>query len=186
MISTAEFRNGVTVEIEGDLLEIIEFQHVKPGKGGAFVRTKYKNVITGRVIEKTYRSGEKFEQARLESAPWQYLYFDGDKYHFMDPTSYEQIEVSSIDNEFTKWIRENDNVTLTFHKDKVIKVEVPAHVNLMISQSDPGIQGDRSSGGTKPATLETGTIIQVPLFVGEGEVVRVDTREGKYIERVNK
>jgi elongation factor P len=187
MISTADFRNGVVVEIENDLLEIIEFQHVKPGKGGAFVRTKYRNVLTGRVIEKTYRSGEKFEEARLESSPWQYLYHDGDVYHFMDPQTFEQIGVNAnVVGDFTKWTKENDVVTLTFHKEKVIKVECPAHVNLVIAQSDPGLQGDRSSGGTKPATLETGTVIQVPLFVSEGELVRVDTREGKYIERVNK
>jgi elongation factor P len=187
MISTADFRNGVVVEVDNDLLEIIEFQHVKPGKGGAFVRTKYRNVLTGRVIEKTYRSGEKFEEARLESSPWQYLYNDGDVYHFMDPQSFEQIGVNAnAVGDFLKWTKENDVVTLTFHKEKVIKVECPAHVNLVIAQSDPGLQGDRSSGGTKPATLETGTVIQVPLFVSEGELVRVDTREGKYIERVNK
>lgn len=185
MISTAEFRNGVTVEVEGDLLEIIEFQHVKPGKGGAFVRTKYRNVLTGRVIEKTYRSGEKFEEARLETQQWQYLYNDGDLYHFMDPVSFEQTEVSaSLCGDLTKWCKENDVVTLTFHKGRAIKVECPTHVNLMVAQSDPGLQGDRSSGGTKPATLETGTVIQVPLFISEGEMVRVDTREGKYIERV--
>jgi elongation factor P len=187
MISTADFRNGMTIELDGDLMEIIEFQHVKPGKGGAFVRTKFKNVITGRVLDKTFRSGEKFEQARLESQQWQYLYRDGDIFHFMDPNSFEQIEVgAAAAGDFTKWTRENDVVTLTFHGEKVIKVECPAHVNLLIAQSDPGVQGDRSSGGTKPATLETGTVIQVPLFVSEGELVRVDTREGKYIERVNK
>lgn len=185
MISTADFRNGMTVEVDGDLLEIIEFQHVKPGKGGAFVRTKYRNVLTGRVIEKTYRSGEKFEEARLESQQWQYLYNDGDLYHFMDPTSFEQTEVgAALCTELNKWCKENDIVTLTFHKGRVIKVDCPAHVNLRIAQSDPGVQGDRSSGGTKPATLETGTVIQVPLFISEGEMVRVDTREGKYIERV--
>ncbi|MDZ4859992.1 MAG: elongation factor P [Candidatus Hydrogenedentes bacterium] len=184
MISTAEFRNGLVVLQEGQLMEIIEFQHVKPGKGGAFVRTKFKNVLSGRVIEKTFRSGEKMENVRLEEAGWQYLYHDGDLYHFMHPESYEQIPVGETtvgDN--AKWFKENMIVNLVFHDGKVIMVKVPITVTLKITKCDPGIQGDRSTGGTKPATLETGAVVQVPLFVGEGETIKVDTRTSAYIER---
>ncbi|MBI1319495.1 MAG: elongation factor P [Candidatus Hydrogenedens sp.] len=187
MISTADFRNGLVMEVDGNLLEIIEFQHVKPGKGGAFVRTKLKNFLTQRVVEKTYRSGEKFDEARLESQSYQYLYNDGDLYYFMHPETFEQIEVSAgVVDENAQWMKENENVTLTMHKGKVIRVECPAHVILTVTKSDPGVQGDRSSGATKPATLETGATIQVPLFVEEGDVLRVDTRTASYIERVNK
>lgn len=184
MISTADFRNGLTVNLDGNLMEIVEFQHVKPGKGGAFVRTKFKNVVTGRVLEKTFRSGEKMEDVRLEESGWQYLYHDGDLYHFMDPESYEQIPVGEAtvgDN--AKWFKENMMINLVFHDGKVIMVKVPISVVLKITKCDPGIQGDRSTGGTKPATLETGAIVQVPLFVGEGEVIKVDTRTAQYIER---
>ncbi len=186
MISTADFRNGLVVEMDGGLMEIVEFQHVKPGKGGAFVRTRFKNVLTGRVLEKTFRSGEKMEEARLEERSWQYLYYDGDLFHFMDPDSYEQIEVSStVIGDSSDWMKENDKVTLLFHNNKVIKVSVPASVILKITKCDPGIQGDRASGGTKPATLETGVTVQVPLFVNEGETIKVDTRTSAYIERVS-
>jgi len=186
MISTADFRNGIVLEIDGALMEIVEFQHVKPGKGGAFVRTKLRNILTGRVLEKTYRSGEKFEQARVEEQTWQYLYFDGDLYHFMHPESFEQLEVSqSIVGDHAQWMKENDKISLSFHNGKVIDVSVPFFVELTISQSDPGVQGDRTSGATKPATLETGATIQVPLFLEEGDVVRVDTRTGAYMERVS-
>jgi len=186
MISTADFRNGLVVQLDGDLWEIVEFQHVKPGKGGAFVRTRFKNVLTGRILEKTFRSGEKMEEARLEERSWQYLYNDGDLFHFMDPESYEQIEVgSAIVGEASDWMRENQEISLLFHGSQVIKVNVPVAVVLKITKCDPGVQGDRASGGTKPATLETGVTVQVPLFVGEGERIKVDTRSGEYIERVN-
>ena len=184
MISTAEFRNGLVVNLDGNLMEIIEFQHVKPGKGGAFVRTKFKNVLSGRVLEKTFRSGEKMEDVRLEESGWQYLYHDGDLYHFMEPQSYEQIPVGEAtvgDN--AKWFKENMMINLVFYDGKCIQVKVPVSVVLKITKCDPGIQGDRSTGGTKPATLETGAIVQVPLFVGEGEVIKVDTRTAQYIER---
>ena len=185
MISTADFRNGLVLEWEGSLMEIVEFQHVKPGKGGAFVRTKFKNVLTGRVLERTFRSGERFEEARIEERPWQYLYHDGDLYHFMNNENFEQIEVGeNIVGEGALWLKENMNATLVFHNGKVISLKVPLFVELTITKSDPGVQGDRSSGATKPATLETGATIQVPLFLNEGDVVKVDTRTGEYIERV--
>lgn len=174
------------MNIDGDLWEITEFQHVKPGKGGAFVRTRLKNVITGRVLEKTYRSGEKFDEARLEQQTWQYLYNDGDLFYFMHPENYEQIEVGvELVGEKAKWMKENATISLLFYDGRVITVDVPFHVELTITKSDPGIQGDRSSGATKPATLETGVTVQVPLFLEEGEVVRVDTRTGEYLTRVN-
>lgn len=184
MISTADFRNGLVVLLDNELMEIVEFQHVKPGKGGAFVRTKFKNVLSGRVLEKTFRSGEKMEDVRLEERPWQYLYHDGDLYHFMDPDSFEQIAVGENvvgDNKY--WLKENNNANLVFFDGKVIKLQLPITVTLLITQCDPGVQGDRATGGTKPATLETGATVQVPLFVNEGETIKVDTRTGEYIER---
>lgn len=185
MISTADFRNGLVVEHNGDLMEIIQFQHVKPGKGGAFVRTKFKNVLTGRVLEDTFRSGEKFEEARIERQKWQYLYNDGDLFHFMNNDTYEQTEVSAAKvGDVAKWMKENTDVQLVFYKNNVIFVETPLHVELTVTKSDPGVQGDRSSGATKPATLETGATIQVPLFISEGDMLRVDTRTGEYITRV--
>ena len=186
MIATSDFRNGLVVKLNGELMEIVEFQHVKPGKGGAFVRTKFKNVLTGRVLEKTFRAGERMEDVRLEERSWQYLYSDGDLFHFMDPDSYEQIAVgAAVVGDKMDWMKENNNVSLLFHEGNVIKVEVPIAVELQITKCDPGVQGDRSSGGTKPATLETGVTIQVPLFVSEEDVVKVDTRSGAYIERVS-
>lgn len=186
MISTTDFRNGRVIELDGELMEIVEFQHVKPGKGGAFVRTRFKNVLTGRVLDKTFRSGEKFEEARIEEQRWQYLYNDGDLYHFMHPESYEQREVSKeIVGDAARWMKENAEISLLFHKGNVINSKVPIAVELLVAQSDPGVQGDRASGATKPATLETGAVIQVPLFINEGDVVKVDTRTGAYIERVN-
>ena len=185
MISTADFRNGLVVEMDNDLMEIVEFQHVKPGKGGAFVRTRFKNVLTGRVLERTFRSGEKFDEARLEEQPWQFLYNDGDLFHFMDNDTFEQLAVNpGVVGDVAKWMKENTNATLMFHREKVISVTVPSHVVLTITKSDPGVQGDRSSGATKPATLETGAVVQVPLFINEGDTIKVDTRTGAYVERV--
>lgn len=185
MISTADFRNGLVVEFDGELMEIVEFQHVKPGKGGAFVRTKFKNVLSGRVLEKTFRSGEKFEEARVEEQCWQFLYNDGDKFHFMDHDTYEQLEVNpDVVGDASRWMKENEDVSLMFHRDKVINIKIPSHVVLTIAKSDPGVQGDRSSGAKKPATLETGALIQVPLFLNEGDRVKVDTRTGEYVERM--
>lgn len=170
----------------GELMELVDFQHVKPGKGGAFVRTKQKNVLTGRVIEKTYRSGEKFEEARLVETPFQYLYNDGDLFHFMHHETYEQIPVGpDVVGDKSDWLKENEEVSLLMYEGKVIALNLPITVNLEIAKCDPGVQGDRASGGTKPATLETGATIQVPLFINEGDTVKVDTRTGEYIERIS-
>lgn len=185
-VSTADFRNGMVVQIGPDLMEIVEFQHVKPGKGGAFVRTKFKNVLTGRVLERTFRSGEKMDEVRLVSERYQYLYNDGDIFHFMHPQTYEQIELgATVVGDKKDWMKDNSDVQLLFHGHRVLSVSVPIAVELEVTKSDPGVQGDRSSGATKPATLETGATIQVPLFISEGDRVKVDTRTGQYIERVN-
>lgn len=186
MISTADFRNGMVIVQDNNLMEIVEFQHVKPGKGGAFVRTKLKNVLTGRVLEKTFRSGERMEQARLVEEPYQYLYNDGDLFYFMHKETYDQIPVAAeMIGDAKNWLKENDDIGLLFHEGKPLSISIPTTVNLTISQTDPGVQGDRAQGGTKPAVLETGATIQVPLFVNEGDVVKVDTRTGQYMERVN-
>ncbi|HQE84408.1 MAG TPA: elongation factor P [Candidatus Hydrogenedentes bacterium] len=186
MISTADFRNGIVIIENGELMELVDFQHVKPGKGGAFVRTKQKNVVTGRVIEKTYRAGEKFEEARLLETPFQYLYNDGDLYYFMDHETFEQIPVGpKIVGDKSDWLKENEEVSLLMYEGKVIALNLPITVTLKITRCDPGVQGDRASGGTKPATVETGAAIQVPLFVNEGDTVKIDTRTGQYIERVS-
>lgn len=185
-ISTADFRNGLVVESDKGLMEVVEFQHVKPGKGPAFVRTKFKYLLSGKVIEKTFRSGEKFEEARVESQTWQYLYHDGDLYHFMHNESFEQLAVGQdIVDDNKNWMKENSNAVIMFHKGKPIALTLPLNVELVVTQSDPGVQGDRSSGATKPATLETGVTIQVPLFIEEGDTVKVDTRSGSYLERIN-
>jgi len=186
MISTADFRNGMVIVQNGDLMEIVEFQHVKPGKGGAFVRTRLKNILTGRVTDKTFRSGERIEEARLESEDYQYLYHDGDLFHFMHQQTYEQIALGEdVVGDARYWIKENERVSIPFHKGKAINVEVPTFVELKVTKCDPGVQGDRATGGTKPATLETGVTIQVPLFINENDAIRVDTRSSEYIERVN-
>ena len=186
MISTADFRNGLVVLMGADLMQIVDFQHVKPGKGGAFVRTKFKNVLTGRVLEKTFRAGEKLEEARVEEQIWEYLYRDGDLFHFMDNRSYEQLAVNvDIVGEAAQWIKENEPATLVVYDGKVIDVKVAVSVKLRITQTDPGVQGDRATGGAKPATLETGATVNVPLFISEGDVIKVDTRTGEYVERVN-
>lgn len=186
VISTADFSNGMVVLLDNDLMEIVDFQHVKPGKGGAFVRTKFKNVLTGRVLERTFRSGERMTEVQLEMAVWQYLYHDDHLYYFMNEETYEQIEVNAdLVGDQSKWLKENGKATLLFHDGKVIRVTAPTFVVLTITQSDPGMQGDRASGATKPATLETGAVVLVPLFVNEGESIRVDTRTGDYIERAN-
>ena len=185
MISRLDFRNGMVVNLDNELFEIVEFQHVKPGKGGAFTRTKFKNVLSGRTFEKTFRS-EKMEEVRLEERVYQYLYHDGDLYHFMDKETYEQIAVNEdVVGDKNNWMKENEDISLMFHGSSVISISVPLHVVLLITKSDPGVQGDRSSGATKPATLETGVTVLVPLFLNEGENIKVDTRTGEYIERVN-
>jgi elongation factor P len=186
MISTADFRNGIVVIFRDTLMELVEFQHVKPGKGPAFVRTKLKNILTGKVLDNTFRSGEKMEEARIVEEEHQYLYNDGDIYHFMHNETYEQLEVGSDVIADTKdWLKENTNVGLLFYENRVISLKLPNTIVLEIAQTDPGLQGDRAQGGTKPAVLETGVTVNVPLFISEGESVKVDTRTGDYLERAS-
>ncbi|MGH7457949.1 MAG: elongation factor P [Longimicrobiaceae bacterium] len=188
MATTADFRNGLTLRMGGVLYTITYFQHVKPGKGGAFVRTKLKNVLTGAVTDKTFRAGEKVEDVRLERHPVQYSYSDGQLYHFMDLETYEMIPLSKevIGNDQLAYLKENMECEGLVLNSRVISVELPYFVELEISRTDPGVRGDTAQGGTKPAQLETGATVQVPLFVEEGEVIRVDRREGKYLERASK
>ena len=183
-ISTSEFRNGNHIDVDGTIFKILEFQHVKPGKGGAFVRTKLRNARSGAVIERTYRSDERMEQAIIDKRDTQYLYRDGDDYIFMDQSTYEQVPVSSKNlGDATNFLKETGKAMLILHDDEIIGVELPASVELTITETEPGIQGDRVSGARKPATLETGFVVQVPLFVGPGEVIKVDTRTGEYMTR---
>jgi elongation factor P len=185
MASTADIKNGVVLAIDGQLWSIIEFQHVKPGKGGAFVRTKMRNVVSGKVVDKTYNAGAKIETATVDRRDYQYLYQDGDDYVFMDMADYDQLTVSAATvGDAAKFMLENQEVTIAIHDGTPLYVEMPASVVLEITYTEPGLQGDRSSAGTKPATLETGAEIQVPLFVEQGTRVKVDTREGNYLGRV--
>jgi elongation factor P len=186
--TTADFRNGMTILLDGNLFTITYFQHVKPGKGGAFVRTKLKNVLTGAVIEKTFRSGEKVDEVRLERRAVQYSYADGDLYYFMDQQTYEMIPLAAsvIGEDQLLYLKENMECEGLVHGDRMISVELPYFVELKVVETDPGVRGDTATGGTKPAKLETGAVVQVPLFLNEGEMIRVDRREDKYIERVGK
>jgi elongation factor P len=186
MASTADFRNGLVLEMDGKLVTIVYFQHVKPGKGPAFVRTKLKNVLTGAVVEKTFRSGEKVTDVRLERRPVTYSYSDGQLYHFMDQNSFEMIPLSDevIGEDQLKYLKENMACEGLLHEGTVLSVELPFFVELEITETDPGLRGDTAQGGTKPATLETGAVIQVPLFVELGDIVKVDRREDKYLTRV--
>lgn len=185
MISTAEFKNGSKLEIDGEPFIIIEFQHVKPGKGGAFVRTKLKSLRSGNVIDRTYRSGEKVETPNLEEKTMQYLYETGNEYHFMDVETYEQIPLTAGQlGDSKNWLKENMEIKVLYHNENPIGVEVPMFVELKVTHTEPGVKGDTASGGTKPATLETGAVVKVPLYMEEGEVIRIDTRTGEYIERV--
>ena len=184
-ITPNDFRNGMVFGRGNDLLQVVEFQHVKPGKGAAFVRTKLKNVETGRVIDKTFRAGEKVTEVRLETHNYQYLYTDGDLYTFMHSETFEQITLpKEALTDAIPYLKENDTVTMLMRGEKPVTVEVANHVELLITQCDPGVRGDTAQGGTKPATLETGLTVQVPLFVEEGETIRVDTRTGEYMNRV--
>ena len=187
MASTADFRNGMVLEVEGDLWAITYFQHVKPGKGGAFVRTKLKNVLSGAVVEKTYRAGEKINDVRLERRPVNYSYMDGDLYYFMDANTYDMIPIVGdlLGEDQLKYLKENMACEGLVHDDEVISVELPNFVELEVTNTDPGFKGDTAQGATKRAVLETGAEIQVPLFVEEGDVLRVDRREDKYMSRVN-
>jgi len=188
LATTADFRNGMTIQMDGNLFTITYFQHVKPGKGGAFVRTKLKNVLSGSVIEKTFRAGEKVDEVRLERRAIQYSYSDGELYYFMDQQTFEMIPLAGrvIGEDQLTYLKENMECEGLVHGDDVISVELPNFVELKIVQTDPGLRGDTATGGTKPAKLETGAVVQVPLFVEEGEVIRVDRREDKYIERVSR
>ena len=184
MISAGDFRNGITLEIEGNVVQILEFQHVKPGKGAAFVRTKLKNIISGGVIEKTFRPTEKFPAARIDRVEMQYLYSDGDLWHFMNTERYDQIALNSDDiGDSLKFVKENDMVKVCSHNGKVFAVEPPMFVELAIIDTEPGFKGDTATGATKPATVETGAIVYVPLFIEMGEKIKIDTRTGEYLSR---
>ena len=183
-ISSNDIKNGITLQVEDGLFTVIEFQHVKPGKGGAFVRTKLRNSRSGAVIERTYRSDERLEQAIIDKRDMQYLYRDGDDYIFMDQSTYDQVPVSSKSlGDAANFLKETGKAMLMLHGDEIIGIELPASVELTIAETEPGLQGDRVSGARKPATLETGYVVQVPLFVGPGELIKVDTRSGEYITR---
>ena len=184
MISAGDFRNGITLEIEGNVVQILEFQHVTPGKGAAFVRTKLKNIISGGVIEKTFRPTEKFPAARIDRVEMQYLYSDGDLWHFMNTETYDQIALNSDDiGDSLKFVKENDMVKVCSHNGKVFAVEPPMFVELEITDTEPGFKGDTATGATKPATVETGAVVYVPLFIEQGEVIKIDTRTGEYLSR---
>ncbi len=185
MITAGDFRNGMTFEEDGNVMQIIEFQHVKPGKGAAFVRTKVKNVITGSVVEKTYNPSAKFPTAFVERKDMQYSYSDGELYHFMDQETFEDVPVnaSEVGDSF-KFVKEEMMCKVLSYKGKVFGVEPPNFVELQVTQTDPGFAGNTATNATKPATLETGAEIRVPLFINEGELIRIDTRTGEYMERV--
>ena len=185
MASTADFKNGLTIELDGEVYQIVEFQHVKPGKGGAFVRTRIRNFRTGAVIDKTFRAGEKIEIARVERRPMQYLYQSGDDYVFMDNESFDQMTFTEAQiGEGVKFLKDNLEVMVASYEGRVLGVDLPDTIEAEVTQTDPGLKGDTASGGSKPATIETGAVITVPLFINEGDRIRVDTRSGKYIERV--
>ena len=185
MISTNQFRNGAAIKVDGKRFTILYFQHVKPGKGGAFVRTRLRNIDTGAVVEKTFRAGEKVESVRTESRPMTFLYRDGDLFYFMDSETYEQVPVpTGVVGEAAWYIVEGGTVSVLSADGEVVSVEPPAHVDLGVSETDPGLKGDTATGGTKPATLETGIVVQVPLFINVGDQVRVDTRSNEYLTRV--
>ncbi len=184
-VSTADFRKGLKIELDGEPYVIVDFLHVKPGKGGAFVRTRLKSLVSGNVIDRTFRSGEKVQSPALEERTMQYLYREGERYHFMDSETYEEFTLAQDHLGGNRgFLQENVEVKILFHNDQPIGVELPIFVELKIVQPDPGLRGATASGGSKPATLETGAVLQVPLFLNEGDVIKVDTRTGEYIERV--
>ncbi len=184
MISAGDFRNGVTFEMDGNVVSIIEFQHVKPGKGAAFVRTKIRNVITGAVTERTFNPNDKYPSAFVERKDMQYLYSDGDLYYFMDMESYEQLPINaSVPGDNFKFVKENMECKVLSYKGNVFGIEPPNFVELEVTATEPGVKGDTATNVTKPATLETGATIKVPLFINEGEKIRIDTRTGEYMER---
>ncbi len=186
MISTADFKNGLTIELDGEVYLIVEYQHVKPGKGGAFVRTRLRNLRTGNVFDKTFRSGAKVEQARVERKRMQFLYHTGDSYYLMDLDSFDQLELSAkqIGDE-RRYLKENEEVFVTSYRGDLLGVELPTSVERAVVRTDPGIRGDTATGGSKPAVIEGGATVQVPLFINEGDVVKVDTRTGEYLSRAS-
>ena len=186
MVSAGDFRNGVTFEMDGQVMQVVEFQHVKPGKGAAFVRTKIRNVITGSVVEKTFNPTDKFPTAFIERKDMEYSYNDGDLYYFMDPESYELVPISKSElSDNFKFVKENMVCKILSYKGKVFGVEPPTFVTLEVTKTDPGFKGNTATNATKPATLETGAEIKVPLFIDEGEMINVDTRTGEYMSRAN-
>ena len=185
MADTTDFRNGFTMLIDGEIFSIAEFQHVKPGKGSAFVRTKLKNMKTGAVLDRTFRSGDKVEDVRLEKREMQYLYSEGDLYHFMDLDTYDQTPVSKeVIGEQAGLLKESNNAFLLTAREEIIGVDLPNFVSLEVTHTEPGIKGDTATGAVKSATLETGFVVQVPLFINQGDVLKIDTRTGDYVERV--
>lgn len=185
MISAGDFKNGLTLEIDGNVVQIVEFQHVKPGKGAAFVRTKLKNVINGGFIERTFRPTEKFPQARIDRVDMQYLYSDGDLYNFMNVENYDQIALNQETiGDSLKFVKENEMVKICSYNGNVFAIDPPLFVELAIVETEPGFKGDTAQGATKPATVETGAQVYVPLFVSEGDVIKIDTRTGEYLSRV--
>lgn len=186
-VSTTEFRNGLKIEIDGEPYVIVDFQHVKPGKGGAFVRTKFKSLKSGNVTDKTFRAGEKVDVPDLQEKTMQYLYGADKDRVFMDTSSYEQISLNEKQlGDSINYLKENMEIKVLYHKGMPINIEVPMFVELAIARTDPGVRGDTASGGSKPATLETGAVVKVPLYMNEGDVVKIDTRTGTFIERVKK
>ncbi|PKM86170.1 MAG: elongation factor P [Firmicutes bacterium HGW-Firmicutes-12] len=184
MISTTDFRTGLTFELDGDVVQLTEFQHVKPGKGAAFVRCKLKNVKTGSTIERTFRPGEKFPKAHIERKEMQYLYKEGENWAFMDTQTYDQVSLmESILEDAPKYLKENMTTGILFYQGQVIGIDLPKQVELEVAHTEPGIKGDTASGGGKPATLETGLTVSVPFFVNEGDVLIIDTRTGSYVSR---
>ena len=184
MISAGDFRNGITIEYENSIYQIIEFQHVKPGKGAAFVRTKLKNIISGGVVEKTFRPTEKCPQARIDRKDMQYLYEDGDLYYFMDTETYDQVALNSETvGDALKFVKENEMCKICSHNGSVFSVEPPLFVELEITETEPGFKGDTATGASKPATVETGATVAVPLFVNQGDKIKIDTRTGEYLSR---
>ena len=184
MATTNDLKNGMTLNIDGQLWNVVDFQHVKPGKGGAFVRTKLKNVMSGKVVDRTFNAGVRVEQASVDRREMQYLYREGDDFVFMDTQDYDQPRIPAATvGDAANYLLEEQNVTVAFNEGVPLYLEMPAAVELTVSQTDPGLQGDRATGGTKPATLETGAQIQVPLFITTGEKIRVDTRTGQYLGR---
>ena len=187
MATSNDFRNGMALNVDGNLVTIVDFQHVKPGKGGAFVRSKLKNVLTGAVVEKTWRAGEKVEEVRLERLQMQYLYRDGDMFHLMDPKTFDQMTLGvALFGEQEDLLKENEVVTVLMHGEKPLLVEIPNFVELEVAETEPGFRGNTATGALKPAKLETGATVSVPLFINKGDVLKVDTRTRSYVERARR